>query len=80
MQISDLIRVIAPVRLQKHHQMAIAQTMNGKPSLPIEITGLLRLSPAADNPCFGLAWNGVPPGLVDLQRQVIKGWAITALG
>ena len=80
MQISDLIRVIAPIRLQQHHQMAIAQTMNGKPTLPIEITGLLRLSPAADDPCFGLAWNRVPPGLVGLQRQVIKGGAVTALG
>ena len=54
--------------------------MNGKPTLPIEITGLLRLSPAADDPCFGLAWNRVPPGLVGLQRQVIKGGAVTALG
>ena len=60
--------------------MAIAQTMNGKPTLPIEITGQLRLSPAADDPFLGFVWNGVPPGLVGLQRQVIKGGAITALG
>ena len=64
MQISDLVRVIAPVRLQQNHKTAVAQTMDGKAMVFIQITGMLRFSPAAGNQGPGFDRDGVPPGLV----------------
>ena len=80
MQISDLLGVVTPVRLQQHHQMAKAQTMDGKATVAIQITGILRFAPAADDQCPGFGWKGLPPGLITRQRQVIEGGAMRSLG
>ena len=76
MQISDLLRVVPPVRLQQNHHMTEAQTMDGKALPSVQIAGLIRGSPSFLDQPLSLRRHRAPPELIVSQRQMVQRWSV----
>ena len=72
MQISDLLWVVTPVRLQQNDHMTEAQSMDGEAQISIKVLCLIGRTPAGFDQTLGFARHCEPPGLIVSQGKMVQ--------